>query len=100
MQNNIVWSAKQRYPKYENVPDDELTLWYAKNNPEFLNEDAGFKSDYERITRERSPAAVQPAPEPEAGVMESVVRRLGAGYAGVGAAGWKGVWIQRAELGR
>ena len=97
MQNNIVWSAKQRYPKYENVPDDELTLWYAKNNPEFLNEDAGFKSDYERITRERSPAAVQPAPEPEAGVMESVVRRLGAGYAGVGAAGWKGVeYAQRA----
>ena len=97
MQNNIVWSAKQRYPKYENVPDDELTLWYAKNNPEFLNEDAGFKSDYERITRERSPVATQLDSQPEAGVMESVVRRLGAGYAGVGAAGWKGVeYAQRA----
>ena len=97
MQNNIVWSAKQRYPKYENVPDDELTLWYAKNNPEFLNEDAGFKADYERITRERSPVATQLDSQPEAGVMESVVRRLGAGYAGVGAAGWKGVeYAQRA----
>ena len=97
MQNNIVWSAKQRYPKYENVPDDELTLWYAKNNPEFLNQDAGFKADYERITRERSPVATQLDSQPEAGVMESVVRRLGAGYAGVGAAGWKGVeYAQRA----
>ena len=48
MPNYITTLVKQRYPEFADIPDDELTLRYAKDYPDQLD-DPEFKADYIRI---------------------------------------------------
>jgi len=60
MPNLVIQSARKHYPEYSNLTDDELTLEYASQFPEFLKED-DFKRDYDRITGNvEAPASPRP----------------------------------------
>ena len=86
MPSSIIRLAKQSYPEYRNLSDDELTLRYAREFPEYLkNQD--FKADYDRITRPQAPVE---APKPQAGAVESLGRGLLGGHQALGGSLWKG----------
>ena len=86
MPNSIIRHVKQLYPQYRDIPDDELTLRYARQVPSYLK-NAEFKSDYDRLTAPNTPVA---APKPEAGVFESLGRGLLGGHQALGGSLWKG----------
>ena len=97
MPNIIITAAKEAYPKYRNIPDDELTLRYAKEFPEYLEVD-DFKADYDRITRK--PVPVVATPKERAGAIESIGRRASGGLqGGLGGPLWKGVELGARLLG-
>ena len=97
MPNIIITAAKEAHPKYRNIPDDELTLRYAKEFPEYLEVD-DFKADYDRITRK--PVPVVATPKERAGAIESIGRRASGGLqGGLGGPLWKGVELGARLLG-
>ena len=60
MPNLVIQSARRHYPEYSDLTDDELTLKYASQFPEFLKQD-DFKRDYDRITGNvEAPASPRP----------------------------------------
>ena len=86
MPNSIVRLVRQKYPEYSHISDDELTLHYAKVDPEYLK-NPDFKSDYDRLTNKPAPVA---APRPQAGAVESLGRGLLGGHQALGGSLWKG----------
>ena len=79
MPNRKIDVVRSVYPKFKDIPDDELTVMYAEQFPSYL-EDAEFKADYDRITGKSQTVE---APPENPGIMTGLGRGAAAGGIGM-----------------
>ena len=79
MPNRKIDVVRSVYPKFKDIPDDELTVMYAEQFPSYL-EDAEFKADYDRITGK---SQIVEAPLEKPGILTGLGRGAAAGGIGM-----------------